>query len=143
MKIYPIAITACNWQPFIEMATEFTGESPTRGIDKSYLKISDPSAFLACMDMNNDPMNALRKETMLWEHFTVTFGALLTAKELAKLRAETALIYYSKRCEEGELILGSGSIRDWKLSYRLAPESEFISGCVNLLRSTGFKEVFI
>ena len=124
------------------MATESIGESPTRGIDKSYLKINDPSAFLGCMDMNNEPLEALRKESMLWEHFMVTFGALLTAKELAKLRAETALVYYSKRNEDGEVILASGNIRDWKLSYKLSPESAFISGCVDLLRSTGFKEVF-
>jgi len=58
-KVYPLTYTAVNWDVFSQAAKEVLEVSPTKGLDTNKIDPDTPSAFLACLDFNNDPVNAL------------------------------------------------------------------------------------
>lgn len=152
-EIIPLAITQPEWCIFIDVCQRVLGYSPTRGLDACHLDIKDPAAYLACLNMANEPLDSLRRGGLgssWFEHFSITFAMLLDVEGMSHI-ANTPLHYYwrsGKRRDE-LLVIVTGNMDEW---YRA-----ILGGCqesadyelrwimnraLNRLEQAGFREVF-
>src|SRR5690606_13195768 len=80
MEVYPLSFTLPNWQSFIDVCHKVKGCSSTRGHDVNGLNVQNVAAFLACLDLKNNPTNALRyglKNTNIGKHVNLGFIAIV------------------------------------------------------------------
>jgi len=113
-KVYPLAITQVSWQTFIQVCQETLGFSPTRGLDKQGLSVEKPSAFLACLDLENKPLDNLRNRLSLtFEHFSVSFIIKGNEKLLKQIAFLGTLHIVHKQQNDDFLIIVSGTMDKW------------------------------
>jgi len=112
-EIYPLAVTQPEWRIFIDVCQRILGESPTRGIDASHLKLEDPASFLGSLDMNNAPVDALRDQHNLGHfHFSISF-LFVGDVEACILLCDTGLRVTSKGSSRRRVCIITGFMADW------------------------------
>lgn len=149
-EIYPMAITQPEWSIFIDTCQKVLGISPTRGIDACHLDPKDPASYLACLDMENKPLAALRKRGAWFVHFHITFIMVLDTHGLVQLM-NTSLHFSSKegkRCDE-LLVIVSGNMDEWYQSILNASDNAsdyalrwIMNRVLARLEQAGFREIF-
>lgn len=118
-KVYPIAMTQVDWPSFIKICQEYFGSSPTRGIDTCNIPVKSPSAFLACLSLDNDPINQLRHGWRMggsFEHVSFAFIFVLTKSLIPILAVNTELNMstYDVKDSDEVITLLSGSMKTWR-----------------------------
>lgn len=147
MDVFPVAVTHGDLQTLIRVCKDVLGESPTRGLDRSHINKTDPAAFLSVLKMDNEPLNALRHKSTIWDHFGVSFIAVLDIDLLIELQNETSLKIYSRKGRKEYVAILSGTITEWHdaccLTSNMSPEfRELLNIILGHLKRVGFREVF-
>jgi len=149
-EIYPLAISKAEWSIFIDVCQRYLGYSPTRGVDGCHLEIDDPAAFLGSLNMENDPLETLRLGSGVFEHFSITFLAVLDEEAVCLMTRTPLKVYWKADSKRKNFItLLSGTMDEW---YRA-----ILAGCTTsanpILRwvmnhviahfeRVGFREIF-
>jgi len=114
-KVALLTMSQVDWKQFITLCKETVGYSPTRGLDASASPThKDPAAFLACVDLRNNPLGALKdgRQRGLFRHFFLSFMLTLEDESLIALQ-QTQLAIYSEKCNREYFVIASGSMADW------------------------------
>lgn len=146
MEVFPLAVTQGDLQTLIRVCKDVLGISPTRGLDKSHLSKTDPAAFLSVLKMDNQPLDALRHKSTIWDHFSISFIAVTDAEMLVELQNETSLKVFSRKGRKQYVTILSGTVADWHDACCLtsgSPElKELLNKILGYLKRVGFREVF-
>lgn len=146
MDVFPLAVTQGDLQTLIKVCKDVLGESPTRGLDRSYIDKNDPAAFLSVLKMDNKPLDALRHRSTIWDHFCVSFVAVVDSDILIELQKETILKVFSREGRKSYVAILSGTITEWHNACCLtdvSPElKELLTTILGYLKRVGFREVF-
>jgi len=147
-KIYPIQIGHIDWGIYIEAVKDFTGDSPTRGIDMANISPKKPIAFLKTLDFNNQPHTVIGQEH-LYNHSFFSFIVEMDVYDMTDIsaRSELSIAYLEKRSRV--LVLMSGTLLKWKhaiinISHRSAASGarNIINEIKIVLEGAGFEEVW-
>ena len=148
MDVYPLAVTQPEWQVLVNVCNDVLGLSPTRGLDLSGMAPSDPAAFLASLDLKNDPKNALRNPGPVFRHYMISFIAVCDDYLLQQLGDTEIKVSSTKGRREWVAIL-SANMLEWyrTILWACRKESEYeLRACMNLvvahLERAGFREIF-
>ncbi len=149
-KIYPLAYTQVDWRVFIDLCQNTLGYSPSRGVDKSYLDIKDPAAYIGSLNLENDPLKALREGGSIFQHFSMTFIADIDEAALLSLQRRSRLIAFSKEYKRDRyLTILTGNMEQWLTSIveACSRDTEYhyrwiMSRVLEYLQQTGLKEIF-
>jgi hypothetical protein len=113
MNIQPLCIPQTNWKGFIQVTQSVLGYSPTRGLDNVLLpKNTDPAAILACLDLENKPLDCLKRRE-LWGHFHLCFIAELERPALDGILNNTDVKVYYKETYSRYVVILSGAFGAW------------------------------
>jgi hypothetical protein len=115
-ELYPLASTACDWSLFTSVMKKKTGESPTETLGETLIDLETPSAFLACLDLENHPLHHLRtgttKSTFL--HFYVTFLCFSNKELISELCLSSPnLKIYHKKYIDFYISIITANMSDW------------------------------
>lgn len=146
MDVFPLAVTQGDLQTLIRVCSDVLGESPTRGLDKSHLNKTDPAAFLSVLRMDNQPLDALRHKSTIWDHFSISFIAVVDSDILIEVQNETALKVFSRKGRKQYVAILSGTITEWHDACCLTSVSpevlELLTTIRGYLKRVGFREIF-
>jgi hypothetical protein len=148
--VYPLAMTKPNWQTFVGMCKDVLGYSPTRGIDEQHLDIEKPSAYLACLDMENKPLEALRGGYIPHQHVHASFIVKGDIKLVHQLYEMPMLHYFIKFDKvDTFLIVVTANMFDWKSAILLGCSSAaptelraMMNRCHVYFREEGFGQMW-
>lgn len=153
-KVYPLAMTQVDWPTFIKVCQEYFGSSPTRGIDESNIEIKSPSAFLACLSLDNDPINQLRHGWRMggsFEHVSFAFIFALTKTLVTTLAVDTELnmSIYEVQDSDEIITLVSGSMKTWRdeiIKWCTPKTNKHLRKIMNIcyihFKNSGFHEIW-
>jgi len=156
MKPVPVGLLSCtqaNWKQFIDAAMEAVGFSPTRGLDSVATPTHrDPAAFLACLDLKNQPLEALRngRQQGLFRHFFMSFMCIVDEETVIGINEMTNISTWSTQTHQRLYFVAmSGTIEAWHdaivsgcretVPWELR---SVLNGVYNILLNTGFREAF-
>ena len=146
MEVFPLAVTKGDLPTLIRICKDVLGESPTRGLDRSHIDKNDPAAFLSTLKMDNQPLDALRHRSTIWDHFSISFVAVVDSDILIELQNETVLKVFSRKGRKNYVAILSGTITEWHNACCLtsvSPElKELLTIILGYLKRVGFREVF-
>lgn len=148
-----LAITQPNWKQFIEAAREAVGFSPTRGLDAcSSPTHRDPAAFLACLDLRNKPLEALRdgRKRGLFRHYFMSFMCVIDEATIRSINQQTSLAVWAVQTNQKLYYTTlSGTMDQWHDAVVTGCQSEIewehrsvMNGVYDILINTGFREAF-
>lgn len=112
IEVTPIAMTHVDWKTFNEVCQSSIGVRPTKGLDDVGIKLIEPAAFLASLNMQNNPLEVLRADPFLeqsFEHVTLSFFVRADEITFYKLRMMT----YLSIMNISTVAVLSGTVRDW------------------------------
>jgi hypothetical protein len=151
-EIYPLAVTQADWPTFMKVCQDVLGISPSRGLDACNWKITDPASFLAAMDMENKPLEALREAKSrgnLLEHYSVSFIAVLDDDVIVDLGTRTRLKLLTKKGRKEHVVILTGTMGEWLdaaiagCSQNASYDFRWVMNYIVLyLEKVGFKEIF-
>lgn len=152
-KIVPLALTHPDWKTFIKVCQEHLGYSPTRGLDDQDMQPKDPASFLACLTMDNKPLENLRTGILTnrtFHHAMFSFIAVLDKRGLDSLYYNTDLEIQYKSNEDDEYVtVISATMSKWyhaiiKGCSESTPRSarQVMNKCFNFFRQTGYRELW-
>ena len=75
-ELYPLAITSVDWKIYSEQVKKILNIDPLKGLGASYIDRELPAAYLATLDLENQPLEQLREgvlNTPSFRHFSVSF----------------------------------------------------------------------
>lgn len=156
MKPVPVgllAVTQPNWKQFIDAAQEAMNLSPTRGLDECASPTHrDPAAFLACLDLQNKPLEALRYGRLkgLFRHYFISFVSILSDETVISINEKTKVATYSTEVSRGMFHVTLSATMDIWYDAILAGCREDVAwefrsvmnGIYDLLLAAGFREAF-
>lgn len=147
-----LSVTQVNWKEFIQATSDAVGYSPTRGLDGiSSPTHRDPAAFLACLDLQNRPLEALRhgRERGLFCHYFMSFMTVIDEATVRHINEQTRLATWSTGIHRGLFVVLSGTMDQWHdaicTGCRLEVPWEFrsvMNGVYNIIINAGFREAF-
>lgn len=148
-----LSVTQVNWKEFINAAHEAVGYSPTRGLDACLSPTHrDPAAFVACLDLQNKPLEALRhgRERGLFCHYFMSFICVIDEATIRHINEQTRLATWSTSIQRGQFFtVLSGTMDQWHdaivTGCRIEVPWEFrstMNSIYNIIVNAGFKEAF-
>lgn len=142
--VYPIALTYPDWGNLCKLGNEFYGKSPMAGLDKTTIKVTDPSAYLRCLDFRNQPTQPIVDNRL--KHCLITMG-LITDKFCLIMQSTELNILVTEPKEDSSICIMSGTIDMWRNSCISASQKDseilrVISQCIIILEGSGFKDLF-
>jgi len=112
-----LGLMQINWQEFIEITRETLGYSPTRGLDACVSPTHrDPAAYVACLDLRNKPLEALRTGRVrgLFRHYFMTFMFTIGELTVRNITDQTNLALHTIESGRNELLVtASGTLEQW------------------------------
>ncbi len=151
MNIYPLATTQCDWSTFIKVVQDTLGYSPTRGLDGSSINPKTISAYLACLDMENKPMEHLENiASTFYRHVHMSFICVLDEYIVMKLIKYTDLKINIKEGKRKKIVtiitadigLWRETINNFYKVYKDEEIEELLETCKQFLIQGGYKNVF-
>lgn len=150
--VYPLAITVGDISALQRVCQDVLGYSPTRALDKTYLKPDDPAAFLACLDLENDPLGVLRDSKFrsgVLCHFYASMIATVPTDVIPAIANLGRLNLLSKAGKRESVLILSGSMDAWHDTI-LAGCSKDVdtdvrgvtTGALHCFERVGFREIF-
>jgi len=148
-EIYPLALTKVEWKVFVDVVQRGLGFSPTRGLDACHLNVADPAAFLGSLDMENNPLDALRDLFNCGhKHFCVSFIGLFD-EDLVLLLNKTNLTIHWRQHKKTFVTILTGTMDAWisaVLSACKISEDYELRRVMNIVLASfeqvGFREIF-
>jgi hypothetical protein len=147
-----LTMAQVDWKQFISTCRETVGYSPTRGLDACVSPThKDPAAFLACIDLQNKPLEAIRHgyKRGLFRHFFFGFSFLLSENELRELHQRTRLALFSEASGRDYLVIASGTMDQWHDAVICMCQIDCLyelrvifNTIYNLFLNMGFREAF-
>ena len=96
MEIFALATTNVHWETFIKTCQESLGFSPTRGIDKHNINPKEAKAYVASLDLRNQPLECLRTElNPVFKHVHLSFVGDLEDDLVTQIRGVDILVVSS------------------------------------------------
>lgn len=148
MELYPLAYTQVDWRIFNDVCQRHLGVSPSRGIDGCYLDLEDPASFAGSVDMENQPLEALREHVGL-AHSFISFLAVIDEDGLRQLHGVSIRVLSKAHSKYSYLAVLSGTIDEWYRSIirgmrRDSPKElrALMTMAHSFLCQTGFREIF-
>ena len=152
-KIVPLAYTYPDWATFIKVCQDHLGYSPTRGLDNQGMQPKDPASFLACLTMDNQPLDNLRhgfNKNYTFRHVMFSFLAVLDKRGLDALYYNTDLEIFDRFYDDGEcIVIISGNMAQWYQAIlrgcrEVSPKAirQIMNQCFNFFRQTGYRELW-
>jgi len=149
MQIVPIAITQPNWPAYIAKATELLGISPTKGLDNHDIALSSPQAYLASLDLSNDPITHLREGSVAFDHYHISFMLDCDTDTLVQFSSLRVRVY-TKKARQGWLVILTANMTEWREAIventrEKSPPVliQVFSFVYTYLCNHGFRDVFI
>jgi hypothetical protein len=155
MKVSPLATTRPDWRVYIKFVEDVCGFSPSTGLGEAYIKVESPSAYLATLDLENQPLNQLRRGQFLnttFEHVSFSFICALEAclvTSLLTLFSDLNFIIKKGKEKDEWLVIVSATIADWSVAVRRGLDAgqdkavrEFFNNIYNYFTYFGFKEIW-
>lgn len=150
MTVTPLMIPVVNWPAFTKEVEAVLGYSPTRGLDAAGLfDIKDPAAFVACVDLNNKPLEALRQ---LWNPYILEHGFLSVLLRVENHQPLEQLAFLDlsiigKKGETESVYIISGTIAKWKQAILYSEYASLflchvLDAVLIALKQTGYRELF-
>ena len=150
--VYPLAITMGDLPMLQRICNEVLGFSPTRALDKTYLNVTDPAAFLACLDLEDKPLEALRegkRRSGIYSHFFASLIAVVPNDVVSQVVNLGRLAIYSKEAKRESVVIMSGTMDNWydailsgctkSVSYDVRA---VMTGALACFEKVGLREVF-
>lgn len=119
MIVYPLACTKVHWPTLIEIVQSELGVSPTRGLDFLNLDLEDTASYLACLKLDNKPLESLQETGPHFSHFSISFITILTIEECEKIWElhENITIYRRfTNSKDKRIIILTGNMNEWKIA---------------------------
>lgn len=153
IKVYPIAYPNVDWQTFIKVCQSTLGFSPTRGLDRAEINIkTNPEAFLACLALDNKPIENLengRRMNTSFDHFSVSFLIESDCESLLDLSNYTRLKKWTVESKRTMLSVVTGTMTEWydAIVSCCHPSKEFnirsmMTQCYHFFESSGFSKIW-
>ena len=116
-KISPLAITQVEWRTYIKFVEDVLGYNPAPAVGSTVIKLETPAAYLATLDLENQPLQQLRTGAFLnntFEHMSVSFIAELDNDALLELlQTLPTLDYIVKKARKTYLVIISAKMSIW------------------------------
>lgn len=116
-NISPLAITQVEWRTYIKFVEDVLGYNPTRGLGKTAIELNTPAAYLATLDLENQPMTQLRRGAFLnnsFDHLNVSFIMELDAESLHLVLTSLPILdYIIKKAKKTYLVIVSAKMSIW------------------------------
>jgi hypothetical protein len=148
-SVTPISGPAIVWNRFLKDTQNVTGQSCTRGIDKSKLKLSPYAKFIAALlefwgGVELNPNDSLKDPGPALDHLYFSFLISAPESEFCGLPSLTDLKFLSvKVSSTGQWIaLVSGSLGEWKKFIELSNKDSLTSTLLDFFNQMGLKNVF-
>jgi hypothetical protein len=119
MKIYPLAVTRPDWETYIKTVQEILGFSPSVGLGETYIKIESPAAYLATLDLENRPLNQLRRGHFIkssFNHVSFSFICSLEQPFIVDFVIQFPNLQYIYR--KPSLLIVTATMTEWYLAVR-------------------------
>jgi hypothetical protein len=156
LKIWPLAITQAHFPTLIKVCQDELGYSPTRGLDVIGINTDSPSAYLACIGLDNKPLDQLRtghNRHTAWKHASVSFIAITKAKLVIQLTSICGFHVLPKGIPDSDdyLIIITGNMCQWRegiikgcrFKDRLYKDLRVMMNyCLVYLQEAGFREIW-
>ena len=150
--IKPLAYTAVNWQVLHEMCQSTLGFSPTRGLDATGFDAETCSAYLACLDFENQPLANLREghyNNNTFTHVSFSFITAIPTSLIVEIRLLTNLKTFAKQRKDLWLTIITGDMSEWRESIikGCSQMRDFelrilFNQCLIFFNNAGFKEIW-
>ena len=150
--VFPLSITSGDLATLQRVCNEVLGFSPTRALDKTHIKATDPAAFLACLDMEDRPLDALRqgkRRSGVFAHFSASLIAITPIDLVPKISNLGRLAIYSKEAKREAVVIMSGNMDAWYdailsgCNKHVDPELRGVmTGCLHCFERVGLREIF-
>jgi len=132
------------------MCQEELGYSPTRGLDDAGITTKEASAYLACLNLDNKPIEQLRNPCVSWKHVSASFIAIVSQMTIIKIASKTELNIVVKNISESQnaLIILTGDMKQWRdaiIACCVTGDKELrelFNYCLIYFQESGFREVF-
>ena len=151
-KVYPLSFTQANWEIYIKLCQEILGYSPTRGLDETGINAKSAPAFLATLDLKNQPRKNLARGVCKNNSFHhVHCGFILASDEsfVFEILNYTELKVIFETHNRKTLVILTGSMFDWyKAILRCCSEEVsydcrmYFNNIKDYFESAGFKDVW-
>ena len=153
-EIYPLAVTSVDWKVYSDQVKKLLAIDPLQGLGASYIKREHPAAYLATLDLQNQPLQQLREGALnnsSFHHFSVSFIGSIDSELFFTLLTEFPNILTISRqiSKTSHFIILTADMSIWHHSVRtaLTPRySKDIRGLFHLIlihfEYLGFKEVW-
>jgi len=152
IEVVPVAITTGDIATLQRVCQDVLGYSPTRALDKTHLKITDPAAYLGCLDMEDNPLDALRqgkRRSGIWSHFYATLLAVVPSDVAYQVVNLGHLKLHLKQGKRETIIVMSGSMDEWYdailIGCNRSVDSELravTTGALHCFERVGLRELF-
>lgn len=153
MLILPLTITQVDWQTYIEIVQKVIGKSPTRGLDTARIDIQEPSAFLSTLDLENSPLENLRKgyfKNTTFDHVSFSFVGIVDKEIILEISNRLPLKILTETSDNIQyLIILTGNMSDWYRTILIGCSHDVSKQCRILMNqcyvhfsNSGFKEVW-
>lgn len=145
-EIYPLAITTPEWGIFDHVCQNYFNKQPIKVIDGSILDPNDPAAFLGLLDLEFEPVKALRESRHVLCHYSVSFLLVVDELALHQIANYTKLHVISKRARGRFVAIVSGTLDTWYQAIITGCKEYEIRWLMNEIytkfKSAGFREIF-
>ena len=150
-EIHPIAFTYPDWTEYIRLCQENMGFSPTRGLDVDGLDPKMPNAFLATLDLKNQPLKSLREGYVTnpaFRHVSFTFLCIVD-KDVMQFFQPLGLevMHYEKN--RRNMLIVSGTMEQWSIAMLRAcsPEADLeirhiFNSIFDSFKLMGFRDIW-
>lgn len=149
----PIAYPLVDWPIYIELTKRALGISPARGLDQDHIPLHDPAAFIATLDMENKPLEALRThDSSIFHHMCMTCAGIIHEDLVHKIITRLpcgVLIYPSITGKGDKYIIITATMDKWINAILQSCQGntdddlrKVMSNLFEVMMSSTFKEVF-
>ena len=147
-EIHLLSITQADWLTFIKVCQDVLGYSPSRGLDACKLDPANPASYLASLNMKNTPLESLREDRQILEHFMASFLCILDDEVIKAIATHTRLRMIEKVARKESAVILSGTMAEW-LDAVIAGSKEdtdfdfrwVMNAIMVHLERAGFKEI--
>lgn len=146
LKVHLISCTIGDTKTLNNLSLEIFKESATKGLDTTYLSITDPAAFISCLNLKNQPLESIRLRDPILGHSFISV-LVISDFDLTEEMVNGAFRVYLIRRGRFFIYILTGSILDWvnALEKQSLTNLDMISIYDTIrseFRRTGFKELF-
>lgn len=118
-RVIPIAVSAVNWQQYIDTAADLLGHAPSRGVDTSRSKLSDFAKYAASLaefsaKQELDPRGVLRRPGPHLRHLSFSVMVCEKHSTILRIAEDGGLAVISSPLKKERAAVISGTLAQWR-----------------------------